>query len=269
MAERASYVRVGLIAAAVAAIVTVAINNVRQYLGQDGASSVVESVPQRSNIEQTLRDFLVKNPEVLVDMQAELERRQLAEKKVLRIKAINENAAALFRSDMSLIAGNPDGDVTIVEFFDYNCGFCRRAFKHLRKLIDNDKNVRVVLKEYPIFGKQSEEAAMVAVAANNQGKYFELHAALLTSPGRATKRQALRMAEKIGLDMDRLKQDMDSSGVKKAIEETAQLAEKMGLRGTPFYLVGDRTIPGAPENLYELFVETVADVRKHGCLATC
>ena len=256
--------RVALLAAAVAAIVTIALNQFGAVLGLPGGGGLA-----KKDIEQTVRDYLVKNPDILIAMQAELETKQVAEQKALRETAINENADALFRSDHSFVAGNPDGNVTVVEFFDYNCGYCRRAFKDLVKLIETDKNVRVVLKEFPIFGKPSEEVSKISIAAAKQGKYFEMHSALLNAPGRATKEQALKLAEKIGLDVEQLKKDMNSPDVAKEIQETAQLADRMGLQGTPFYLVGDRSIPGAPDNLYDMFVESVADVRKNGCTATC
>jgi len=260
MAEGPSSARVAAIAAGVAAAVTLAIILFGGRLGLPGAGS--------TNL-AAVHDYLVKNPEVLIDMQVELERKQIAEQKALREKAINENAAELFRSKGSFVAGNPDGDVTVVEFFDYNCGYCRRAFKDLVKLIETDKNVRVVLKEFPIFGKESEDVAKISIAAANQGKYFEFHSAVITAPGHASKAQALRIAEKVGLDMDQLKKDIESPEVAKVIAQTNQLAEKMGLQGTPFYLVGDRSIPGAPDDLYDVFVKKVADVRKNGCTATC
>ena len=256
MADGQSSLRTVLVSAVVAATVSIAISQFGDRLGLSGSG-------------QSVRNYLVANPEVLIDMQSELERKQVAEQKDLREKAINENAAALFRSEHSLIAGNPNGDVTVVEFFDYNCGYCRRAFKDLVKLIESDKNVRVVLKEFPIFGKPSEEVARIAIAASKQGKYFEMHSALFNASGRATKDQALKTAEKIGLDVERLKKDMDLPEVKKVISETALLADKMGLQGTPFYLVGDKSIPGAPDNLYDMFVESVADIRKNGCTAAC
>ena len=260
MAEGQTPMRTIVVAAIVAAAVTLGIGQLSDRLGP---------TPGGGDFGQSVRDYLVENPEVLIDMQAELERKQVAEQKSLREKAINENAAALFGDEHSFITGNPKGDVTLVEFFDYNCGYCRRAFKDLVKLLETDKNVRVVLKEFPIFGKPSEEVSRVAIAAAKQNKYFELHSALLNAQGRATKEQAFKIAEKLGLDIEKLKVDMQAPDVTKTIQETAALADKMGLQGTPFYLVGDRSIPGAPENLYDLFVEKVADVRKNGCTATC
>ena len=130
--------------------------------------------------------------------------------------------------------------------------------------------MRVVLKEFPIFGKPSEEVSKIAIAANKQGRYFELHRALLDAPGRATKEQAFKLAEKLGLDVERLKRDMELPEVKKVIEETAVLADKMGLQGTPFYLVGDRSIPRArPKTSMTCSSKTSRRSGKNGCTATC
>lgn len=224
---------------------------------------------QKETIEKLVRDYLVRNPEILIEMTGELERKQAAAEQETRDKAIAENAAALFRDDSGLIAGNPDGDITIVEFSDYNCPYCKRAFNDVTKLLSGDDKIRVVFKEFPIFGEQSLGAARVAIAAEKQGKYFDVHAGLLKSSGRSSEASALRIAEKLGLDMEQLKQDMQSQDVKATIAKTRGLAEKLGIQGTPFYLVGDRVVPGAPDNLYEIFVKTVAEVREKGCNIAC
>ncbi|MGI9383679.1 MAG: DsbA family protein [Methyloligellaceae bacterium] len=224
---------------------------------------------QKNAIEQIVRDYLRKNPEILVEMSTELEKRQSVAEAAARGKAIAENASLLYRSPGSFVAGNPKGDVTIVEFFDYNCQFCKRALGDLLKVLDTDKKVRVVFKELPIFGEASENAAKVALAAVKQGKYFELHSALLKARGQATKAKALRVARDLGLDVDKLKADMNAPDVVAQINETKALAEKIGLQGTPLYLVGDQVIPGAPQNLYNLLMEKVAEIRKNGCQTAC
>jgi protein-disulfide isomerase len=224
---------------------------------------------QKQSIETVVRDYLVKNPEILIEMSSELERKQAEAEQENRNSVIAENADEIFRDDHGLIGGNPDGDVTVVEFSDYNCPYCKRAFNAVAKLIESDPKVRVVMKEFPIFGDQSEGAAHVAIAAGLQGKYFEMHSALLQSSGRNNKESALKIAEGLGLDMEKLKADADSPEVDKIIEDTRELGEKLGVQGTPFYLVGDRVVPGAPDNLYEIFVETVGEVRKNGCTVAC
>lgn len=224
---------------------------------------------QKKSIEALVRNFLTQHPEILLEMSSELERRQTAAQQTVRDKAIAENAAAIYHEQDALVAGNPKGDVTIVEFSDYNCPYCKRAFNDVLKLMETDSKVRIVLKEFPIFGEQSVGAARVAIAAQKQSKYFDVHSGLLKSGGRSSEATALRIAETLGLDMEQLKRDMKAPEIMSTIAKTRGLAEKLGIQGTPFYLVGDRIVPGAPDNLYEIFVKTVAEVREKGCKAAC
>ena len=168
------------------------------------------------------------------------------------------------RSPNSHTAGNPDGDVTVVEFFDYNCGYCRRALPDLVKLMESDSQVRVVLKELPIFGEESEAAAKGALAANKQGKYFEMHQKLFNEPGKADKEKVLRVGKELNLDVEKLEKDMDDPIVKAELDEARELAQKLELQGTPFYLIGDRTIPGAPEDLHDQLVDKVKRGAREG-----
>jgi len=236
---------------------------------QPASADAALSETQRAEVEKTVREYLLKNPQILVQMSQALEQHQAEERQNRISTAISDNADQIFRDNYGLEAGDPEGDVTIVEFSDYNCPYCKRAFNDLTKLLDSDKKVRVVLKEFPIFGERSEGAARVAIAAKNQGKYFEVHTALLKNRGQNNEQSALKMAEKLGLDMDKLRQDMNSEETKKIIRETRELGNKLGIQGTPFYLVGDRSIPGAPDDLYQVFQRNVADVRKNGCKAGC
>lgn len=257
-----------LLAAVVAAIVSAA---TVLFVGRDvaGTAALPGEAPDKKQVEDIVHDYLTKNPEILVAMTTELDRRQKEEQDVQQTKAISDNADALFRSDKSYTAGNPDGDVTVVEFFDYNCGYCRRAMPEVVKLTDNDDKVRVVFKELPIFGGDSEDAAKGALAAMLQDKYFEMHQKLFTAPGKANKEKVLRIANEIGLDVPKLEKDMESQEVADALAEAHGLAQSLGLQGTPLYLIGDRTIPGAPDDLYDQLVENVGIIRKEGCKATC
>lgn len=226
------------------------------------ASTAKFSPAQKSQIEAIIRDYLVKNPEIMLEVQAALQAKsEKLEAKRLKA-AVKANHSELFARPNASIAGNPKGDVTVVEFFDYNCGFCKRALGDIAKLVKTDKNIRVVFKELPILSKGSEEAARVALAARNQGKYWEMHKALLGARGRASTASALKLAAKLGLDMKKLKADMKSAAVTKEIEDTRNLAQKMGINGTPHFLVGDKVIPGAPENLLEEIETHAALLRK-------
>ncbi len=228
------------------------------------------SPEQRRDIEAIIKDYLLNNPEVMVEIQTALESKMekiQAEKMQVSIK---ENAKELFQSASAPVAGNPKGDVTVVEFFDYNCGYCKKAFPDLASVVQKDKNVKVVLKEFPILSKGSEEAAKVALAAKMQGKYWEFHRAMLEAPGQANEAAALKVAEKVaGLDVARLKKDMTSAEVKKEIDDTRKLAQKMGIQGTPHFLVADRVIPGAPEDLASRIHQHIEDIRKSGGCKVC
>jgi protein-disulfide isomerase len=220
---------------------------------------------QRQEVEAVIKDYLLKNPEVLMEAQNALEAKMDKIQAERTAMAIKQNAAEIFRPAASPVVGNAKGDVTVIEFFDYNCPYCKKAFTEVAQLVDKDKQVKLILKEFPILSKGSEEASKVALAAKLQGKYWEMHRALNETQGQTNEAAALRIAEKLGLDMTRLRKDMASPEVKREIDETRALAMKLGIQGTPHFLVGDRVIPGAPENLLEQIKKNVAEVRKEGC----
>ena len=264
--------KTGLATALVAAVVAAIVSAATVLIGwRDGVATTArqDGAPSQEAIEEVVQDDLTKNPEILVARTTELDRRQQEEQDKQQSKAISDNADALFRSEKSFAAGNPDGDVTVVEFFDYNCGYCRRAMPDVLKLTENDEKVRVVFKELPIFGEDSEAAAKGALAAKKQGKYLEMHQKLFTASGKANKEKVLRIANELGLDVPQLEEDMESKEVAAALAETFELAQKLGLQGTPLYLIGDSTIPGAPDDLYDQLVEKVATIRKEGCKVSC
>jgi protein-disulfide isomerase len=227
------------------------------------------SPEQRKAIEAIIKDYLIANPEVFLEVQSALEAR-MEEIQAKRLQAaIAAQSEEIYRNPGAPIAGNPTGDITIVEFFDYNCGYCKRAFTDIAKLVEKDAKVKLVLKELPILSKGSEEAARVALAAKAQGKYWEVHRALLTMRGQANEQTALAAAEKAGIDMAKLKTDMKSEAVTQEIARVRELAQSMGIQGTPHFLVADRAIAGAPQNLLELMSQHIADVRKEGGCKVC
>lgn len=236
---------------------------------QPVASQSAVGDTQKAEIEKIVEDYLLNNPQILIRMSEALEEQQ-SQERVSRVQdAIAKHASLIYKQTENMVAGNPDGDVTVVEFSDYNCPYCKRAFTNLRKLIEKDKNVRLVMKEFPIFGERSEGAARVAIAAAKQGKYFEMHAALLENRGQNNEQVALGLAEKLGLDMDKLRADSKSEEVAKIISETRELGNTLGIQGTPFFLVGDKAVPGAPEDLLQVFETNVAEIRKNGCTVGC
>jgi protein-disulfide isomerase len=207
------------------------------------------SADQREEIGKIIKDYLLTHPEVMQDVMAELEKRQQSADAEKHRAAVVENKATLFSSPHQVVLGNPQGNVTMVEFFDYNCGFCKRAMTDMLDLIKTDNNLKFVLKEFPVLGEGSVEAARVAVAARMQDangkKYIEFHQKLLGSRGAADKMRALAVAKEVGFDMPRLERDMGSDEVKKTIEENMKLAEALGVSGTPSYVVGEEVVIGA------------------------
>jgi protein-disulfide isomerase len=207
------------------------------------------SADQREEIGKIIKDYLLTHPEVMQDVMAELEKRQQSADAEKHRAAVVENKATLFSSPHQVVLGNPQGNVTMVEFFDYNCGFCKRAMTDMLDLIKTDNNLKFVLKEFPVLGEGSVEAARVAVAARMQDangkKYIEFHQKLLGSRGAADKMRALAVAKEVGFDMPRLERDMGSDEVKKTIEENMKLAEALGVNGTPSYVVGEEVVIGA------------------------
>jgi protein-disulfide isomerase len=207
------------------------------------------STDQRHEIEGIVKDYLVQHPEVLQDAMDALDKQQKqADADKARV-TIKDNNAAIFNSPHQVVLGNPQGSVTMVEFFDYNCAFCKRALPDMMSLLKTDPNLRFVLKEFPVLGPSSVEAAHVAVAARMQDptgkKYIEFHQKLLGGRGAADKERALAVAKEVGFDMARLEKDMDSDEVKQTIDEDMKLADALGVNGTPSYVVGDEVVVGA------------------------
>jgi protein-disulfide isomerase len=208
------------------------------------------SPAQRGEIERIMRDYLLSHPELLQEVLAEMEKRQAVADAEKHRAGVKEHAEVIFSSPRQVTLGNPQGDVTVVEFFDYNCGYCKRALDDMTALMKGDAKIKFVLKEFPVLGEGSTQAAQVAVAVRMQDKtggkkYLEFHQKLLSSRGPADKARAVAVAKEIGLDMARLEKDMASEEVKETLQESFKLAEALGLNGTPSYVVGSDVVIGA------------------------
>lgn len=199
---------------------------------------------QKTEIGEVVRDYLLANPEILLEVSRALEDKQKQAEAEQRGKALEANADAIFRSPHDFVAGNPDGDVTMVEFFDYNCGWCKKGLPEVVSLIEQDKNLRVVLKEFPIFGGDSDYAAKAAIAAKAQGKYWELHTALLSHEGKVTRDVVDTLAKEAGLDIEKLKADMGSPEVAQVIAGNQALAQSLAINGTPAFIIDTSVAPG-------------------------
>ncbi|MGE0152550.1 MAG: DsbA family protein [Reyranellaceae bacterium] len=203
------------------------------------------AAPDRAAIEQIVREYLMQNPEVLLEAMNELRRRQEMAAAETAKQAIVAHRQELFDDPATPVGGNARGDVTIVEFFDYHCGYCKQAQESVVKLLDEDRNVRFVFKELPILIPESRLAAAAALAAAKQGKYVGLHNALMEARGKLTRDRILALAREQALDLARLEKDMESAEIQQAIDRNLELATAMGVDGTPAFVVGDQLVPGA------------------------
>ena len=213
------------------------------------ASAQSFSDAQKGDIEAIIKNYLVSHPEVLEEAMAELTKRQAAEETQKHEASVAENASTIFNSPRGVVLGNKDGDVTFVEFFDYNCGYCKRAMADMLDLMKADPKLKVVLKEFPVLSPGSVEAAQVAVAVRMQDpsgkKYLDFHQKLLGGKGQADKARAMAAAKDVGVDMAKLEKDLASPEVRATLEENFKLAEDMGMNGTPSYVIGKQVVVGA------------------------
>lgn len=225
------------------------------------------SPAQKTAIEKIIRDYLVENPTVLRDALMALERKQQEEERAQASQSIRDNADELFRSERDHVAGNPEGGVTMVEFFDYNCQFCKRSLVDVLKLIDTQKDLRMVLKEFPILGPGSLHASRAAIASKKQGKYWQFHLAMMKHRGSIDEETVYRIAGEVGLDVERLKADMEGPDVAAVIGANHELANRLGIQGTPAFVVADQLIPGALG--YEALRKEIDAARTSDSCVTC
>lgn len=209
-------------------------------------SAVTAQTGERAQIEQVVRDYLLANPELMVEVQAALESKQEAEKRVSQQSTIASDKEQIFNGKYDGWGGNPQGNVTLVEFFDYNCGFCKRSFPDMQALVKDDPEIRVVYKEFPILGPDSQKAHIVSMAfrALMPQKWTEFHHTLM-GMSRATEESALRIALSLGADEAALRKEMENPQITAAFEETYNLANKLAITGTPSYVVGKEVVFGA------------------------
>lgn len=220
------------------------------------------SAQRKSEIEALVRDYILQNPQIILESVAIMQAREEAEKNAEAQQALVDNRAALERDPADPVLGNPDGDVTIVEFFDYQCGYCKSMAKPLFDLIREDGNIRLVLKEFPILGPASETAALASLAAHRQGKYEAFHTALLNLRGRLSTEAIWQVALEAGLDIEALRADMADPALQQHIRKAYGLAQTLDIQGTPAFTIGNRVIPGAVSK--EQLAELVAEVRAGG-----
>lgn len=216
----------------------------------------------RAEVETIIKEYLVQNPEIVLEALQELDKRRVAQEEEVRKQAFAGLKDQIYDSDYQVVLGNPEGDVTLVEFFDYNCGYCKRALTDLVRLIDQDSNLRVVLKEFPVLGKASQDAARVAVAVAEIApeKYEDFHLAMLGQPGRANMESSVKVAKDLGISEADLEKALASDTAAKTFQEVFTIAEQLGITGTPSYILNDEVIVGAVG--YDTLKEKISEARE-------
>jgi protein-disulfide isomerase len=200
------------------------------------------------DVQRIVKDYFINNPSAMKEIiEAVIAGNGGPPEQVDKTAAIQSNSQQLFSSPHQVTLGNPDGDVTVVEFFDYNCGYCRRAVGDMLALLKDDPKLRIVLKELPILSPGSGEAARVAIAVRMQDekKYLDFHQKLFEAPGQANKDKAITAAKAAGLDLGQIEKDMASDEVAQTLAESQKLAQALGIDGTPCYVIGDALVLGA------------------------
>lgn len=209
-------------------------------------SPVAENMPA-DEFDRRVRDYIMNNPEVIVSAVLQLQMRQQEAELNQAQAMVKARADEVFREPESPVGGNPDGDVTLVEFFDYNCPYCRRVAPVMNEAEAADPQLRIVYKEFPILGPNSRFAAKAGLAAHRQGRYVAFHKALMQAEGAADEDTVLAVAAEVGLAVDRLRADMEDPAIQAAIERNLELARALRINGTPGFVVGEQILRGATD----------------------
>lgn len=200
----------------------------------------------KGEVDTLIKEYILSNPEILIQSLESFEVKQRQQQMEQAQKAVKEKKEDLFADENSPSIGPADADITIVEFFDYNCGYCKKALNDVSQVMKDDKKVRVVFKEFPVLGPNSLELSKWSIAANlqNKDKYFDFHQALLLHKGKKDDDAIAKIAEDVGLNADQLKTEKDSAKVESILKEMNELARALGIRGTPGFVINDELYPG-------------------------
>lgn len=225
------------------------------------STKAAEMAPaQRQAIEAVIHDYLMKNPDVLIEALRAAQDKLSRDSDAKATQALGAHRREVFDDPATPVGGNPQGDVTVVEFFDYRCPYCKQVEPALQKLLGQDKKLRFVYKEFPILGPPSVVAAHAALAAQRQGKYEAFHTAMMAAHGQITDDTVYQIAGSVGLDVDELKRDMTAPAIDRELKANLKLADTLDIHGTPAFIVGDRIVPGAVE--LDALKTMVSDARK-------
>ena len=217
---------------------------------------------QKSAVEQIIHDYILQHPELLVEALQSAENKMKAQAEERARAALVDKRQEILEDPTAPVAGNPKGDVTIVEFFDYRCPYCKQVEPALEALLQEDHQLRIIYKELPILGKDSVYATRVALAARKQGKYETFHRAMMGAKGQIDEKTILRVAADSGLDIERVKRDMQAEEIDGIIKRNYDLAQALDIHGTPAFIIGGEMVPGAID--IATMKQKIAAARKSG-----
>lgn len=245
--------RLAAIFAALAVIISLGIASLAH--AQEAAAPLT-----KADVEKIVEEYLMNNGKVIMDSVDAYQRKSVQERSA---EGIKNNYDKLYKDADAPFLGNKDGDVVVVEFFDYNCGYCKRVLPEVQKLVDGDKNVKIVFVDFPILGPTSKTAAEWALAAHKQGKYFEFHSKMMEHNGQIDDAALREVAKAAGLDVDQAAKDAQSSDIAVQLEKNLSLGRDVGVSGTPAFTVDDQFFPGAvPAEELEKAVKAVREKKK-------
>ena len=230
------------------------------YFGASVEAADPNAPPQRQQIEAIIHDYLMQHPDVLIAALRLAEDKLHHEDDAKASQAVAQHRREVFNDPATPAAGNPQGDVAVVEFFDYRCPYCKQVEPSLDSMLKQDAKLRLVYKEFPILGPVSVTAARAALAAKAQGKYDAFHTAMMAARGNITDDTVYQVAGSVGLDVDKLKHDMASPEITQTIKANMKLGDTLDIHGTPAFVIGDKVVPGAVD--LDALKTMVADARK-------
>lgn len=228
--------------------------------GPVSAQSAALSDAQKKEVRGLVREYILANPEIITEAVSLLQEKEEKAKASKVVAAINANKASLFTPPEGTVLGNPKGDVTLVEFFDYNCGYCKQVYPTMMETLKEDGKIKLVVKEFPILGPGSVVASQAALASRKQNKYQEFHMAMLGHRGQLNEDSIMKIAADVKIDVKKLREDMKAPEINEILKKNHQLAQELGIEGTPAIVVGETLVPGALQK--DHLKELIADARK-------
>lgn len=224
---------------------TAAATTMQAKASSNGAQAL--DANQKAQVERIVHEYLIKNPQILIQMTQLLQQQQMKSQQEKILNAIPDQAEKLFNMSSSPVSGNKEGSITLVEFFDYQCGHCRRMTSTIKALPEKHENLRIIHKTYPIFGAESEFASRAALASKMQGKFDAMHTALMEAQPPLDKKKVLDAAKAAGLDTKKLQKDMKAPEINEEISTNYELANALGIKGTPSFIISNPAIPASVE----------------------